>query len=67
MKKWNAPAIAEVKVSETASGYWCGDWEGDPRCCLQYFLSCHDDSKAGNTDSGDGDKSDNKDVVNFNS
>lgn len=28
MKKWNAPAIAELNIDETAGGFINVDWEG---------------------------------------
>lgn len=28
MKKWNAPEVVELKIAETADGFFDVDWEG---------------------------------------
>lgn len=70
MKKWNTPAIAEVKLSETANGCLPGHVEREPltinSCDPVLWLFGSDDSLAGKC-GGYNDKNENKDVVDQNS
>ena len=42
MKKWNAPAIAELIIEETANGYWDIDWESP----LDFFFKKGEDDSS---------------------
>ncbi len=73
MKKWNTPAIAEVNVSDTASGLWPGSKERgflNGHIGVAIFGSHPVTCPGHNTptpDPEDGYKDDNKDIVDQNS
>lgn len=62
MKKWTAPAVAELNVEETANGFWCGKKE-----CGWFLLGTHAHGCSDETHNPDDSYEDNKEVVNENS
>lgn len=50
MKKWNAPAIAELNIDETANGFIDIDWESPFNVLFGFGKDSGEDSSTPETD-----------------